>query len=152
MPEESTFRKYACTKLKLSKNCEIWTLLNWHWSILCKSDQNKIFPELNSKKHKPSPAIWFLRNCGIAQNSSFRKSGIGQFCAKWLSRMIAQIVVFSRKTDAQRKINFAFRSVKIAQKFCEWKGFSFHFQTYLNNWESLVIYFTFAKTEVGIYE
>ena len=31
--------------------------------------------------------------------------------------MIAQIVVFSRKTDAQRKKNFAFRSTKIAQKF-----------------------------------
>jgi len=29
--------------------------------------------------------------------------------------MIAQIAVFSRKTDAQRKKNFAFRSAKIAQ-------------------------------------
>ena len=38
--------------------------------------------------------------------------------------MIAQIVVFSRKTDAQRKKNFAFRSAKIAQKFCEWKPYS----------------------------
>jgi len=27
--------------------------------------------------------------------------------------MIAQIVVFSRKTDAQRKKNFAFRSAKV---------------------------------------
>jgi len=35
--------------------------------------------------------------------------------------MIAQIVVFSRKIDAQRKKNIAFRSAKIAQKFCEWK-------------------------------
>ena len=31
--------------------------------------------------------------------------------------MIAQIVFFSRKTDAQRKKNFAFRSAKFAQKF-----------------------------------
>ena len=31
--------------------------------------------------------------------------------------MIAQIVVFSRKTDAQRKKNFAFRSAKIAKSF-----------------------------------
>jgi len=30
--------------------------------------------------------------------------------------MIAQIVVFSRKIDAQRKKNIAFRSAKIAQK------------------------------------
>jgi len=36
-------------------------------------------------------------------------------------RTIAEIVVASRKTDAQRKKNFAFRSAKIAQKFCEWK-------------------------------
>ena len=26
-----------------------------------------------------------------------------------------------RKTDAQRKKHFAFRSTKIAQKFCEWR-------------------------------
>ena len=37
--------------------------------------------------------------------------------------MIAQIVVFSRKTDAQRKKNFGFHSAKIAQKFCEWKPY-----------------------------
>ena len=37
--------------------------------------------------------------------------------------MIAQIVVFSHKTAAQRKKNFAFRSAKIAQKFCEWKPY-----------------------------
>jgi len=37
--------------------------------------------------------------------------------------MIAQIVVFSRKTDAQRKKNFAFRSAKNAQKFFEWKPY-----------------------------
>jgi len=125
MPEESTFRKYACPKLKLSR-----LLLDNLFRILV---QNlPALEELNSKKHTPSPTVWFLRNCGIAQNSScriaqnkleFRKSGIGQFCAKWLLRMIAQIVVFSRKTDAQRKKNFAFRSAKIAQKFCEWKPY-----------------------------
>ena len=32
-----------------------------------------------------------------------------------------QIVVFSRKTDVQRKKKFAFRSAKSEQKFCEWK-------------------------------
>ena len=37
--------------------------------------------------------------------------------------MIVQIVVFLRKTDAQRKKNFAFRSTKIAQKFYEWKPY-----------------------------
>ena len=39
-------------------------------------------------------------------------------------RMIAQIVFFSRKTDAQKKKNFAFRSAKIAQQFYEWKPYS----------------------------
>ena len=34
--------------------------------------QNKILPELNSKKHTPSPTVWFLQNCGIAQNISCR--------------------------------------------------------------------------------
>ena len=86
-----------------------------------KTFQYKIFPELNSKKHTPSPTVWFLRNCTKLE---FRKSGIGQFCAKWLLRMIAQIVVFfSRKTDSQKKKNFAFRSAKIAKKFCEWKSY-----------------------------
>ena len=45
-----------------------------------KTFQNKIFPELNSKKHTPSPTVWFLRNCGIAQNSS---CGI---CKTWVSQ------------------------------------------------------------------
>ena len=63
-----------------------------------------------------------MGNCAKLE---FRKSGIAQFCAKWLLRITAQIVVFSRKTDAQRKKNFAFRSAKIAQKFCEWKPYSF---------------------------
>ena len=60
-------KKYACPKLKMSKNCEIWTVIGQ----LCKSDQKEDIPfQLNSKKHTPSPAFWFLRNCGIAQNSS----------------------------------------------------------------------------------
>ena len=90
MPEESTFRKYECPKLKLSR------LL-----------QDNLFRFL-------------VRNCGIAQNLSFAKAEKGNFARNDL-RMIAQIVVFSRKTDAQRKKHFAFRSAKIAQKFCEWK-------------------------------
>jgi len=39
-----------------------------------KTFQNKIFPELNSKKHTPSPTILFLGNCGIGQNLSFAKA------------------------------------------------------------------------------
>ena len=61
-----------------------------------------------------------LRNCAKLE---FRKNGKWKFCAKLLLRMIAHIGVFSRKTDAQRKKNFAFSSAKIAQKFCEWKPY-----------------------------
>ena len=46
--------------------------------------------------------------------------------------MIAQIVVFSRKTNAQRQKNFAFRSAKIAQNFCEWKPY--FLSSSLSNW------------------
>ena len=65
MPEESTLRKYACPKLKLSR-----LLLDNLFRILV---QNlPALEELNSKKHTPSPIVWFLRNCGIAQNISCR--------------------------------------------------------------------------------
>ena len=68
MPEECTFRKYACPKLKLSR----LLLDNLFWILV----QNlPALEELNSKKHTPSPTVWFLRNCGIAQNSSY---GIAQ--------------------------------------------------------------------------
>ena len=75
MPEESTFRKYACPKLKLSR--KLWDLNSSELSLVNyvkvtnrKTFQNKISPELNSTKHTPSPTVWFLRNFGIAQNSS----------------------------------------------------------------------------------
>ena len=76
-----------------------------------KTFQNKIFPELNSKKHTPSPTVWFLRNCGfpqnsccgIAQNLSFTKT---EFCAKWLMQMIAQIVFFVAKNWCAKKEKF----------------------------------------------
>ena len=98
-----------------------------------KTFQNKIFPELNSKKHTPSPTVWVLRNCGIAENSS---CGIAQNLsfAKAERAILREMTFandcanccFSRKTDAQRKKNFAFRSAKIAQKFCEWKPYFCH--------------------------
>ena len=68
-----------------------------------KTFQNKIFPKLNSKKHTPSPTVWVLRNCGIAQNLSFAKAEKGNFARndfyEWL-----------------RKLLFFFRAKK--EKFC----------------------------------
>ena len=56
-----------------------------------KTFQNKIFPELNSKQHTPSPTVWVLRNCGIAQNLSFAKAEKGNFAqndfCEWLRKM-----------------------------------------------------------------
>ena len=80
-------------------------------------------------------------NCAKLES---RKSGIGQFCAKWLLRIIAQIAVFSRKTDAQRKKNFAFLSAKIAQKFCEWKPYAGH-SLYRVTWHFQLKCFLFLK-------
>ena len=44
-----------------------------------------------------------LRNCAKLE---FRKSGTGQFCAKWLLRMIAQIVVFFAQNWCAKKEKF----------------------------------------------
>ena len=69
MPEESTFRKYACPKLKLSR-----LILDNLFRILV---QNlPALEESNSKKHTPSPPVFF---CGIAQNLSFAKTVKGNF-------------------------------------------------------------------------
>ena len=68
MPEKSTCRKYSCPKLKLSR-----LLLDNLFQIFVQNLPT--LEELNSKKHTPSPTVWFLRNYGIAQNS---RCGIAQ--------------------------------------------------------------------------
>ena len=122
MSEESTFRKYACPKLKLSR--KLWDLNSSYLSLVNyvkvtnrNTFQNKIFPELNSKKHAPSPTVWFLRNWGIAQNSS---CGIVQnlsFARAEKHNLQNDFCELLRKllflTDAHRKKNFAFRSAKV---------------------------------------
>ena len=70
-----------------------------------KTFQNKIFQNwILRNTHVVTKGLIFkkLRNCAKLE---FRKSGIGQFCAKWLLRMIAQIVFFSQKLmRKERKI------------------------------------------------
>ena len=71
MPEESTFRKYARQKLKLSR-----LLLNNLFRILV---QNlPALEELNSKKHLKQPfdfcEIAELRKTLVAENLSFTKA------------------------------------------------------------------------------
>ena len=87
-----------------------------------KTFQNKIFQNwILRNTHVVTNGLIFkkLRNCA---KLAFRKSGIGQFCAKWLANDCANCCFFFAKTDAQRKKNFAFRSAKI-HKFCEWKPY-----------------------------
>ena len=111
MPEESTFRKYACPKLKLSR-----LLLDNLFRIL---EQNlPALEELNSKKHTVTNRLIFtkLRNCAKLE-----------FC-KTRNRAILREMTFANDCAnccffAQRKKKFAFRSAKIAQKFCEWKPY-----------------------------
>ena len=94
---ESTFRKYACPKLILSR-----LLLDNLFRILV---QNlPALEKLNSKKHTPShlhqPFDFYeiaeLRKTLVAELCITwdSKNRNGQFCTKWLLRMIEQIVVF----------------------------------------------------------
>ena len=110
MPEESTFRKYECPKLKLSRN--LWdSLFLTVIGQLCKSDhrktfQNKILPELNYKKHTPSPTVWFLRNCGIAQNLSFAKAEWGNFARNDFCEWLRKFLFFFAQNWCAKKEKF----------------------------------------------
>ena len=118
MPEESTFRKYACPKLKLSRklwdlNSYLLSLVNYVKVTNRKTFQNKIFPELNSKKHTASPFVWVLRNCGIAQNSScgfaqnlsFAKAEKGNIARNDFCEWLRKLLFFRAKlTRKERKI------------------------------------------------
>ena len=98
MPEESTFRKYACPKLKLAR-----LLLDNLFRILV---QNlPALGKLNSKKHTPSPTVWFLRNCGIAQNLSFAKTVKGNFARNDFCQWLRKLLFFRAKLmRKERKI------------------------------------------------
>ena len=81
-----------------------------------KTFQNKIFQNWilrNTHCHQPFDFYGIAQNssCGIAQNLSFAKCRIGQFCEKWLLRMIMQIVVFCTKNRwaKEEKICVSFR-------------------------------------------
>ena len=113
MPEESTFRKYVCPKLKLSK----LLLDNLFWILV----QNlSALEELNSKIHTPSPTVWFLRNCGISQNSSCR---IAQKRNRAILREMtfvnncANCCFFSRKTDGKERKILRFVPQKLRKSF-----------------------------------
>ena len=118
----STFRKYACPKLKLSR-----LLLNNLFRILV---QNlPALEELNSKKHTPSPTVWFLRNCGIAQNSScrtnlsFAKTEYGNFARNDFCEWLRKLLFFRAKLMSKERKIFRF----VPQKICEWKPYLKHY-------------------------
>ena len=112
MPEESTFRKYACPKLKLPRklldlNSSSLSLVNYVKVTNRETFQNKILPELNSKKHTPSPTVWVLQNCGIAQNSScgiaqnlsFAKAEKGNFARNDFCESLRKLLFFRAKKE-----------------------------------------------------
>ena len=62
-----------------------------------KTFQNKIFPELNSKKHTHCHQPFdFLRNCGIAQNLSFAKAELGNFVRNDICEWLRKLLFFFR--------------------------------------------------------
>ena len=81
-----------------------------------KTFQNKILPELNSKKHTHCHQSFEFTKLWNCAKLEFCKSGIGQFCAKWLLRMIAQIVVFFR-AKLTRKERMRFVPQKLRNSF-----------------------------------
>ena len=64
-----------------------------------KTFQKKILPELNSKNHTPSPTVWFLRNCGIAQNLSFAKAEKGNFARNDFCEWLRKLFFFRAKKE-----------------------------------------------------
>ena len=118
MPEESTFRKYACPKLKLSR-----LLLDNLFRILV---QNlPALEELNSKKHTPSPTVWFLRNCGIAQKSScgiaqnlsFAKAEKGNFARNDFCEWLRKLLFFRAKLMRKERKILRFVPQKLRKSF-----------------------------------
>ena len=118
MPEESTFRKYACPKLKLSRklwdlNASKLSLVNYVKVTNRKTFQHKIFPELNSKKHTPSPIPF-----DFYEIAELRKTIVAELRKTWVSKkrnrailremtwMIAQIVVFFAQNWCAKKEKF----------------------------------------------
>ena len=121
MPEKSTLRKYACPKLKLSR-----LLLDNLFRILV---QNlSALEELNSRKHTPSPTVWFLRNCVIAQNSScriaqnlsFAKTEKGNFARNDFCEWLRKLLFFFTQNWCAKKEKFC---VSFRKQFCEWKPY-----------------------------
>ena len=82
-----------------------------------KSDQNKIFPELNSKKHTPSPTVLFLGNCGMRKTWVSQKRNRAILHEMTFANDCANFCIILQNWGAKKEKNFAFRSKKIAQSF-----------------------------------
>ena len=61
---------------------------------------------LNSKKHTPSPTVWFLRNCGIAQNFSFAKAELGNFARNDFCEWLRKLLFFFAQNWCAKKEKF----------------------------------------------
>ena len=90
-----------------------------------KTFQHKIFPELNSKKHTPSPTVWFLRNCGIAQNYScgiaqnlsFAKAESSKFAQNDFCKWLRKLLFFRAKLMRKERKILRFVPQKLRKSF-----------------------------------
>ena len=108
-----------------------------------KTFQNKIFPELNSKKHTPSPTIWFLRNCGIAQNLSFAKAELGNFARNDFCEWLRKLLFFRAKLMRKERKILLF----VPQKLC--KSFTNRYPKYNGESNLIIIYLSKGRGGTG---
>ena len=118
MPEESTFRKYACPKLKLSR--KLWdysselSLVNYVKVTNRKTFQNKILPEFNSKKQKPFDfyKIAELRKTLVAE---LCKTLVAELRKTWVSQKQNRAILHEM-TFANDCANCCFFRAKLMRK------------------------------------
>ena len=104
MPEESTFRKYACPKLKLSR-----LLLDNLFRILVQNLQT--LEELNSKKHTPS---------------TFAKTVKGNFARNDFCECLRKLLFFRAKLMRKERKILRFVLQKLRKSFANGNPM-FHF-------------------------
>ena len=134
-----------------------------------KTFQNKIFPELNSKKHTPSSTVWVLRNCGITQNSScgiaqnlsFAKAEKGNFARSDFCEWLRKLLFFRAKLMRKERKILRFVPQKLRKSFANgnpirnafWilriKVFNCHFASYYQGCTNVHSKLSYEKNQIN---
>ena len=93
---------------------------DFYWTI-CFGFWYKTF----SRKHTPSPIVWFLQNCGIAQNSScrivqnlsFAKTEKGNFTRNDFCEWLRKLLFFRAKMMRKERKILRFVPQKLRKSF-----------------------------------